>query len=312
MFYCQGGGPPNELWTVSQVLDALRPLSDIVNTSMRVKVLGPFAYKRDNGITAHPELMQAFTNIKAAAPPGVQLIPIGDAPVQPPIPPVQPPKPTTPYPAASVYARTTMSVTLFEHINYAGASQAVTGDTPDLRTFGAQWNDQASSIQMPAGTTVTLFQDINYGGASLVLTESATDLRNFPGPGPDGTWNDQASSMKVAGAGAGSGERLKVGSKYVECTGGLTCTLVSTKSDASKVMVTPHDDKHFDVLFTKANKTLSIQNDGGLQSRDAGTYGAFEQLDAVTTPKPSEVNLIFRTDAGGVVGGVVLQIVVEN
>lgn len=87
-FYCQGGAPPNELWTIAEVLDALRPLSDLVNASPRVKAVAPFAYARANGITAHPELQATFANLKAAAGSDVELMPIPTP--QPPDPPDPP------------------------------------------------------------------------------------------------------------------------------------------------------------------------------------------------------------------------------
>lgn len=93
MFYCQGGAPPDELWTITEVLDGLRHLSDVVNVSPRVKVVAPFAYERANGITAHPELQRALTVLIAASnADAVTLTPIGDPlPTPKPVPPPTPP-----------------------------------------------------------------------------------------------------------------------------------------------------------------------------------------------------------------------------
>jgi hypothetical protein len=97
MFYCQGGvpgGTPPELWSVNDVLEGLWHLSELVNISFRVKMVAPFAYKRDNGITAHPELMEAFNNLKGATVPDMLLmdVPSRPGPIEPPIePPVEPP-----------------------------------------------------------------------------------------------------------------------------------------------------------------------------------------------------------------------------
>jgi hypothetical protein len=66
MFYCQGGAPPHELWTVQEVLDGLGALSYLVNLSPRVVELAPFAYQRANGIVAHAELQVAFHNLLSA------------------------------------------------------------------------------------------------------------------------------------------------------------------------------------------------------------------------------------------------------
>lgn len=99
MFYCQGGAPPNEIWSVADVCAGLASLSEIVNLSARIKVVAPFSYLRANGIVAHAELQEAFDRLKAAgAKAGVaQLLPV-DSPKPP------DPVPTTPYPAARPYA----------------------------------------------------------------------------------------------------------------------------------------------------------------------------------------------------------------
>jgi hypothetical protein len=100
-FYGQGGAPPNELWTVPEILDGLQHLSALVNRSPRIKVIAPFAYQRANGIVAHPELQEAFANLCAAcdrvgepaliAPGGPIDPPI--EPIDPPIEPIEPPDP---------------------------------------------------------------------------------------------------------------------------------------------------------------------------------------------------------------------------
>ena len=82
-FYCQGGAPPDELWTVNEVLNGLTYLSALVNLSPRIKVVAPFAWDRANGITAHPELRKAFESLLRATPGRPTLIPIGDDMVRP-------------------------------------------------------------------------------------------------------------------------------------------------------------------------------------------------------------------------------------
>ena len=199
-------------------------------------------------------------------------------------------------------------ITVYSDVNYGGPSLNISSDTPDLRTNGAQWNDSITAVKVPAGTVVTLYEHINFAGQSIVLTADAPDLRVFPGPGNDGTWNDAASSIKLTGS---TSERLKLNDKYVECnaSGGIAQTL--TKSDYGKVKITHHDDKHYDVLFTQTNKTLSVQPDGSLQSRPAGTWGGYEQLVAADQPEPSGISTLMRIDHGIIVGGTVLQIVEE-
>ena len=97
MFYCMGGaagGNPPELWPVSVPLETLGYLSEIVNSSPRIKLILPFEYLRANGIVAHGELQQAYDSLLAAAPVPAVLLPVGGAPVPPkPVPPL----PTSPY-----------------------------------------------------------------------------------------------------------------------------------------------------------------------------------------------------------------------
>lgn len=90
MWYCMGGaagGDPPEVWPVGDVLDAQRPLNEIVNSCLRIRMILPFSYLRANGITAHPELMASFRNLLAAAPGAPILTPV------PPDKPIDPPKP---------------------------------------------------------------------------------------------------------------------------------------------------------------------------------------------------------------------------
>lgn len=199
-------------------------------------------------------------------------------------------------------------VTFYADINYQGKSWKFDADAPFV---GSDANDQFSSARVPAGVTVTLFEHSDYGGRSIVLTADVPDLRSFSGPGAGGTWNDAASSVKFSGGSSAATPRLKKGPLYVECNAAGLVGFSSSKTDASKVVVTRHDDKHYDATFTQANRTLSIQQDGSLQSRPAGTYGGYENLDAITAPDPNQVSLLYRVSGGVVLGGTVLQIVEE-
>jgi hypothetical protein len=119
-----------------------------------------------------------------------------------------------------------MAVTLFEHVNFTGASKLVTGDTVMLTDFNDRassfvvepaavifqhavftgsskvlppgrhdlaalgiGNDQLSSVLVPAGLTVTLYQHAGFTGSKLVLTEDCGFVGN--------AFNDQASSIEV-------------------------------------------------------------------------------------------------------------------
>lgn len=85
-------------------------------------------------------------------------------------------------------------VTVFEHIDFSGASAEIAATQSYV---GGAWNDRVSSVHVPSGRTVVLYQHMDFGGASLELTSDAADLRAYPGPGLDGTWNDAASSIEV-------------------------------------------------------------------------------------------------------------------
>jgi hypothetical protein len=106
MFYCMGGAPPDELFTVAQVCDGLAHLSAIVNLSPRIILIAPFAYLRANGMTGHPELLQAFANLLAeqqrvglAALPPISTPPDPEPPEPPdPEPPDPQPEPQPPEP----------------------------------------------------------------------------------------------------------------------------------------------------------------------------------------------------------------------
>ena len=42
-----------------------------------------------------------------------------------------------------------------------------------------------------------LYEHGDFAGASIRLTGDVADLRQYPGPGPDGTWNDAVSSFRL-------------------------------------------------------------------------------------------------------------------
>lgn len=194
----------------------------------------------------------------------------------------------------------------YADINYQGASVEFTGPALDLRDQNL--NDRLSSMRVPAGMSVTLYADINRGGAKLVLTSDTPDLRAFPGPGADGTWNDVVSSVDPTGAPApapgptpapapAGSVRLKRGGLFVECIAGVL-TFVVTPTDNGLVVLTKHDrpPNTFDAAFVKANVQLSFQDDGSLQPRAAGTFGAWEQQQVFATTQPDGTNFLYRLD----------------
>lgn len=66
------------------------------------------------------------------------------------------------------------------------------------------------------------------------------------------------------------------------------------------IELTPKDGGHFLARFMDADRGLSIQNDGSLQTRAAGTDGPFEQLYATT--QPDGISILYRVDNGVMVG----------
>lgn len=86
------------------------------------------------------------------------------------------------------------TATVYWDIWYSGWSTSFSGD---VSFVGWDWNDQISSIRVPAGRTVEIYQHWNFEGQMLTLTSDADDLRDFTGPGPDGTWNDAVSSIRI-------------------------------------------------------------------------------------------------------------------
>lgn len=57
---------------------------------------------------------------------------------------------------------------------------------------------------------------------------------------------------------------------------------------------------HFLARLVAANRVLSIQPDGRLETRPAGTAGAYELLRATT--QPEGLNLLYREADGAIVG----------
>jgi len=99
-------------------------------------------------------------------------------------------------------------IDFYLHAEFAGPSQSVNVDVPDLGKVegpcssgeeGEQptWSDCISSIRVHPGWSATLFKDRDFKGPSTTLSADARNLRALNGP-CDGTFNDCVSSIRVS------------------------------------------------------------------------------------------------------------------
>jgi hypothetical protein len=266
------------------------------------------------------ELWVTYALTQGEAPETVRVVPINRAmarvplvpptipPIEPPVepptePPVEPPiePPTEPPVKPPEPPGVLMNAVGYEHINYEGRSQEFPGNAYNLAEQG--FANELSSMRVPSGVTITLFEKPQHGGRSLTLTADAPDFRKFPGPGADGTWNDAANSVLI-GEPPSAALRLKRAGKYVEATA-ARIALVDRPTDAGLVALTEHNGPEaaairFDARFTKANVQLAITVNGDLETRPAGTFGAYEQL--FCTTQPDETSILYRLDGARVLG----------
>lgn len=100
-------------------------------------------------------------------------------------------------------------IVIYIHADFAGPSQALSVDVPDLGkvrgacSSGAEgevptWRDCVSSVKVLPGWSATLYRDPNYKGASVAVTSDAPNLRDLPGPCDKDSFNDCVSSIRVA------------------------------------------------------------------------------------------------------------------
>ena len=100
-------------------------------------------------------------------------------------------------------------IVIYLHADFAGPSQALNTDVPDLgRVDGAcsdggegeepSWSDCISSVKVMPGWTATLYRDKNYKGASVAVTADTPSLRDVRGPCDKDSFNDCVSSIRVA------------------------------------------------------------------------------------------------------------------
>ncbi len=100
-------------------------------------------------------------------------------------------------------ANTSLFQQLRQHANDL-RNYAINPYTPQpLDPWGVQdgWNDDASSIHVPEGISAKLYQHINYAGNAITFSSWARILTDYycGCGGPDGMWNDQASSFSYNG-----------------------------------------------------------------------------------------------------------------
>lgn len=98
--------------------------------------------------------------------------------------------------------------TLYEDKNYGGTWQhffsAPYADFRNLPGPGGNFNDEASSISVCAGTRATVYEHIDYAGNYIYTFLS--DFANFQNlSGPGGNFNDEASSIRVCSVDEGGG-----------------------------------------------------------------------------------------------------------
>jgi hypothetical protein len=100
-------------------------------------------------------------------------------------------------------------IVIFLHADFAGPSQALNVDVPDLSkvdgacSSGAEgetpsWSDCISSVKVMPGWTAMLYRDKNYKGASVAVNADTPSLRDLRGPCDKDSFNDCVSSIRVS------------------------------------------------------------------------------------------------------------------
>ncbi len=80
-------------------------------------------------------------------------------------------------------------VCFYEHINFEGQSFCVGGNQQIVNLNGA-WNDQISSISVPASSGARVCEHANFGGRCVEMNQPISDLRGY-------NFNDVISSLTV-------------------------------------------------------------------------------------------------------------------
>jgi beta/gamma crystallin len=68
-----------------------------------------------------------------------------------------------------------VSITVYDDVNFRGATMTFRRDVPDLRDV--QFNDRISSLQVVPGESWEVCEDANYRGRCIVVSGSERDLR---------------------------------------------------------------------------------------------------------------------------------------
>ena len=98
-------------------------------------------------------------------------------------------------------------IVIFIHADFAGPSQALNVDVPDLSKVdgacpgGAEgerpsWSDCISSVKVMPGWTAMLYRDRTQG-ASVAVNADTPSLRDLRGPCDKDSFNDCVSSIRV-------------------------------------------------------------------------------------------------------------------
>lgn len=95
---------------------------------------------------------------------------------------------------------------------------------------------------------------------------------------------------------------LKCRGRYVGVEPGTTTVYADRDAGAAweEVDLMPLGAGFFLARFVAADRMLSIQPDGSLETRPAGTDGAYEQLRA--TSQPEGLDILYRADGDRVLG----------
>jgi hypothetical protein len=98
-------------------------------------------------------------------------------------------------------------IVIYLHADFAGPSQAINVDVPDLTkaqgpcSSGAEgetpsWTKCVSSVRVFPGWSATLYRDDDFKGRSITISADTPNLRVLPGP-CDGSFNDCVTSIRV-------------------------------------------------------------------------------------------------------------------